>query len=123
MMNQTSPSILIDVLIKIAAGDHSGARECAALACEAYPDLRLPFALLTYMNRTDRGSAADVVYKEPTAFEAFVEGGDNPALYRSTIAAPSGSRHERRKSPRHRMRRWPRDQLHCGEQHSVCSSG
>ena len=81
---------LATALGRIAEGDPVGAGAAAAEAVADDPTARLPSAVSEALGLAGRDASGGPVYAEPTAFEAFIEGGDNPALYRATIDALRG---------------------------------
>jgi SAM-dependent methyltransferase len=86
-MNEAARAALIAALEGITAQDHAGAWSHCAEAVGADPGARLPPALLSYLELAAGGRAGEIIYQEPSAFESFIDGGDNPALYRSAIDA------------------------------------
>jgi len=79
---------MVEALAQIAQGDHIGALAVCRRAAAADPEARLPAALKRYLEPVTSdvsGFSQEAVYGEPTAFEAFIDGGDNPALYAATI--------------------------------------
>ena len=73
---------VVDALLAVGASDLTAAREAADAARTADPSSGLAPALARYLDGARRGS----VYDEPTAFEAFIDGGGNRELYARTIA-------------------------------------
>jgi hypothetical protein len=73
---------LVDVLLAIARGERNAARAGLRALVMQHPKDDLAAALARFV---DQSEAADV-YGAPTAFQAFIDHGDNPALYDSTIA-------------------------------------
>ncbi len=70
-------------LAALATGERTSARS----ALERAPgDSELARALIRFLD----AERADGVYDEPTAFEAFIDHGDNPELYRRTIELLAG---------------------------------
>ncbi len=86
-MHDRATEALLRSLTAIVGGDHQQATEHCAEAVRSAGDARLPATLLAYLDGAAIDAAGAVVYHEPTAFDAFIGGGDNPALYRSTIDA------------------------------------
>lgn len=87
-MNDAARDAMVEALARIAQRDRSGALAVCDRAMAADPDARLPVALRRYLEpgaSDSSESRADKLYREPTAFEAFIDGGDNPALYAATI--------------------------------------
>jgi hypothetical protein len=79
-----SPSnAVVQVLAALAAGDWTSAAAVARSAAAANPDSLLAGGLADFLHvqRTPG------VYDDPTAFEAFIDNGANPELYRRTIDA------------------------------------
>ncbi|MEO1061371.1 MAG: class I SAM-dependent methyltransferase [Actinomycetota bacterium] len=74
---------VIDALLAIAASDRPTAIAAAEAAAAADPSSLVAPALVRHLRRT----GAEGVYDEPTAFERFIGGGGNPALYDRTIEA------------------------------------
>lgn len=74
-------STTIDVLAALADGDWEAANDVAQSAAVRQPDTALVAALAGYLG----GLPAPGVYDEPSAFEAFIDHGTNPELYRHTI--------------------------------------
>ncbi len=77
------PVTVVDALLAIAASDPGAARRAAEAAAADEPGALLPRALARFLG----GAGPDGVYEDPTAFERFIDGGGNPALYARTIAA------------------------------------
>jgi hypothetical protein len=79
-----SPSnAVVEVLAALAAGDRTSAGAMARRAAAADPDSRLAGALAEFLPV----QPIPGVYDQPTAFEAFIDNGANPELYRRTISA------------------------------------
>src|SRR5215212_1568037 len=76
-------SAVVQVLAALAAGDWKSAATVARSAETANPDSRLAAALAEFLQL----QPSPGVYDEPTAFEAFIDNGTNPELYRRTIAS------------------------------------
>src|SRR4051794_93179 len=70
-----------DALRALAEGDWTAAATTARLVAAEQPEGRLPVALAEYLEALP----APGVYDEPSAFEAFIDNGNNPELYRRTI--------------------------------------
>ena len=87
VLDEIAREAVVTALLHIAGGDHSGARDRCAAALRADRGALLPRALMAYLDLAVDGVAGDVVYAEPSSFEAFIDGGDNPALYKSTVDA------------------------------------
>lgn len=79
----TSPNGVTPVLAALVAGEWVQAAELARDAATAEPNSRLAAALAEFLHLQQTPG----VYDEPTAFEAFIDNGANPELYRRTIAA------------------------------------
>jgi SAM-dependent methyltransferase len=75
-----SPTV-VEVLAAVAEGDWSRGADAADRAVADEPDSRLAAALRSFL----RSQPEPGVYDEPTAFEAFIDNGANPELYRRTI--------------------------------------
>jgi SAM-dependent methyltransferase len=78
----SGPDGVVPVLAALAAGEWGSAGTLAREAASTHPDSRLAAALdqFLHLQRTPG------VYDEPSAFEAFIDHGANPELYRRTIA-------------------------------------
>ena len=74
---------MTDALAALAVGDWLGAGVAARFVAAQYPDSHLAQALDAYL----RSLPGLGVYEEPSAFSTFIDQGDNPELYRRTIAA------------------------------------
>ncbi|HET6952745.1 MAG TPA: class I SAM-dependent methyltransferase [Acidimicrobiales bacterium] len=72
-----------EALLALAAGDAAGAAGLARQAAARAPGARLPRALADHLAR----AAAGTVYDEPSAFQEFISGGGNLALYATTTTA------------------------------------
>ncbi|CAN5617284.1 class I SAM-dependent methyltransferase [soil metagenome] len=70
-----------DALRALAEGDWTTAATTASLVAAEQPEGRLAVALAEYFEALP----APGVYDEPSAFEAFIDNGNNPELYRRTI--------------------------------------
>lgn len=81
-----------NVLAKLAADDWSAAVIAAQAAVAADSKDELAASLAKYLKR----QLNDAVYDAPDGFEAFINNGSNPELYRSTIARLRDI-HERRR--------------------------
>lgn len=80
----TAPDDLVAAaLTALAGGDAEAALDLARRAAGRSPEDLLPRALAAHLER----AAAGTVYDEPSAFQAFISGGGNVALYATTIAA------------------------------------
>lgn len=76
-------SAVVQVLAALAAGDWKSATAVARSAEAANPDSALAAALAEFLHLQQTPG----VYDDPTAFEAFIDNGANPELYRRTIDA------------------------------------
>jgi SAM-dependent methyltransferase len=74
---------VISALLSLVDGDRSGALGHLDGARREQPDALLPQALWTYL----ASDTSTEVYVAPEAFERFINGGTNPALYEATIEA------------------------------------
>jgi hypothetical protein len=83
VLKMSRSASVVDVLATLAAGDWTNAAASARRVAAADPQSRLADALATFLD----GQATPGVYDEPTAFEAFIDNGANPELYRRTISA------------------------------------
>ena len=79
----STPGGVVQVLAALAAGDWESAGPLARAAASAQPGSHLAPALAEFLHRQQSPG----VYDEPSAFEAFIDNGANPELYRRTIAA------------------------------------
>lgn len=74
---------LIAALGSLAAGDAPAARAVLSDHLANVPDDALAAAVARHLDTVRAGG----VYDQPEAFQAFIDHGDNPALYAGTIAA------------------------------------
>jgi SAM-dependent methyltransferase len=74
---------VIDALLDLARGERATALTHIETARYDEPDALLPDALWTFLHNT----ASNDVYVSPDAFERFINGGTNPALYDATVEA------------------------------------
>ncbi len=74
--------LIVDALMAIGRSDRATAVSLVDQASAAYPDALLPGELGRYL----RSAASGEVYVDPLGFEQFIGGGNNPELYRLTIA-------------------------------------
>lgn len=74
---------VIDALLAISRSDHEAAVRAADAAAADDPRGRVAPALSRFLRAVGR----EGVYDDPTAFERFIDGGGNPALYERTIRA------------------------------------
>lgn len=74
---------IVEALLAIARSDHDAALSTAEAAAVGEPGAQLAPALARFL----RGAGREGVYDDPTAFERFIDGGGNPALYEPTISA------------------------------------
>ncbi len=77
---------LVAVLDAVAGSDHQLAATLAAEALSADGEDLLAAALDAFLG----GVGDEGVYDEPSAFEAFIDNGDNPRLYERTIEVVGG---------------------------------
>lgn len=72
---------VVDALRALAQGDWAGGAAVAQRAAQRHTDSRLAGALAGFLASQPEAG----VYDEPSAFEAFIDNGANPELYRLTI--------------------------------------
>ncbi len=84
-MSSNSRVDLSQALLAIAAGDYATARSVCKQAGVADPSGQLASALAAFL--AGDHDPAGGVYVDPSGFEEFIDGGDNPNLYRATIEA------------------------------------
>jgi SAM-dependent methyltransferase len=73
---------IVESLLAVAAGDADRAARSARAASSGSSPSRLATALLRYLEGGEGN-----VYREPSAFERFIDGGGNVALYREARTA------------------------------------
>lgn len=88
-MSADSRDDLTQALLAIAEGDYATALSLCRRARVTNPSGHLASALAAYL-AADLDTAGGV-YVDPSAFEEFIDRGDNPNLYRATIEAIQAS--------------------------------